>query len=567
MNYAKKLSLALDYRNKNIDSLLLGESVTKQVMIAAHLARALRITPATFTQVVNSSISESSLAWEMRKQILMTEAGDTRTSAATPRAKAGGLPSGLERTSEGPKHAKTDFKPSVANPESHKDRLARLNKEREEIIRAHHATNRAEMKSEVDREDQAFDTNGKTMANVKHYADILTKALQTTPEAERGKKTQAVVQRLIDAANKMLYDPKKHGEKKQWGLAAKYRPMAREDVNFIGDPDLEQIVLEGVVLNEFRGLVNRFRNMVGLGNRRPEPEEEDGEDEGGDEAEEIEERGNTPEEIAVNGIIDTLSAADIGRHGQTTMLQNVIKYVTKAVGTKLQDPAGRNREKIIGDYVDQMLIKQKGKPQMSMAINIGKMVKTMPDGSKDNTVATEVIRTYQRIIAAKGLKATGTYNKTTGVFDIIVTPKSPKAKTLGDAAAMAKAETTDYKNPADGTMDDHGNTAESPADKTSINDPWKNPPKGMKIVGVATQGGKVNPRQTIATDGKIAYVWSLNNKEWKQFDYSTFDELWNGKVIKGVGLKKMPKALDRTEEEPSDRNAPTMSGTSDGRRR
>ncbi len=349
----------------------------------------------------------------------------------------------------------------------------------------------------------------------------------------------------------MLHNPDKHGTKK-WGVAAKYKPMAREDINFIGDPDLEQIVLEGVVLNELGWLTNKLRNMVGLGDRNPEPKENiKSAPTNGAKA-----RGGTPEEVAINGIIDTLKAADISAHGQTTMLQNIIKYVTKAVGTKLQDPAGRKHEEIISSYVDQMLVKQKGKPEMSMAINVGKM------GEK---LAKEALQTYKKVLELKGLKATGNLNKATGVFEFIVTPRDPAVKTVGDAAAMAKAggagkaSTTEYQDldktvsgGSDKTVSDRGDaeTVSDMGDEGDEGEPWLTPPNGKTIVGYLVMKGHEFPKMTLAVGGGKAYNWDMEKKDWSLVNPDVALRLIHGETFKGVSLKvtykkpaKKPTAL------------------------
>ena len=568
MNYVKKLNLALDYRNKNIDSLLLGESVTKQVKIAANLAYALRLTPAMFKRVVNGRITESQLAVAMRQRILLTEAGATRTSTATP--------TGLDDTSEGPTHDRTasgsssydrDANAMAGDPATKKRQTDR------------DAKSRADSQGQSNRDTKAFDRSGNTMSNVKHFADILTKVIQKVPPADRSKKTQEVVKQLLDAANKMLYDASRHGGKKQkWGVSQKYRPMAREGINFMGNPVLEQIVLEGVVLNELLGkFVKGLKNMFGRGDqtgpyKKPtgkhdnaEGWEDEDDDEGAMADEEVKERGGSPEEIAINGIIDTLKAADISTHGQTTMLQNVIKYVTKAVGTKVEDPAGRKREQIMSDYVDQMLKKQSGKPKMSMAINIGKM---------DKKMAAEVIETYKKVLAGKGLKISDKTNNRGGVYEFVIIPKDPKAETVGDAAYSAmKAKTSEYID-----MDKAGGMAMAKAggmgaqkinmppesdedeeyddeEEAEEDKPWRNPPEGSQIIGHLIVDGEEDEEQTVATTGKKGYIYIAKVGKWVKIPDESYYELLAGKSLFGGKVKlktvrdKNPAGSTRDEDQ------------------
>jgi len=610
MNYTKKLAAAFNLKNEHHIDLLLDEDQQWLVNFAALTAYRLGLSPRTFSYFLADTISEDEVIAEMRITLLSEDMRGLKP-----------LHYGLSHTDTidlPATDATTDKekKPKSVSTREHKpvgsyqDQIDALERQREELQMRQVDAGRAERDASLHRDEDAFNPEGETMMNVRQYADALVKHLMKTPRDNRAAATKDVISRLIDAANKMLYDPKHRADGKRygWKVTPKYKPTSGMDrivskqndsttANYSENTEQDtQAILEGVVINELmsfmRNLINRMR-----GKPAEEPEKKgtlqrpisqpspmkkgsastltghsiDPDQPRMDIPVPPKQTSSTTAQIAklTQAIVDTLKTADISPFSQTTMLNNVVKYVMKQVGAKYKHHPDNPREKLIDGYVEKVLAAKKGKKEMDFSLNTGKL---------PPATIRPVLDAYKDAFARRGYHAEIDYRmgrgKSASVSFRVTKDDNPLADNQDPAELASVAGTDNQVAMRDvarggydlgtnsggdlesstyerGALPDNGPetvqkqaAADSTGERLGLGASTNNTPR---YVGFLVKDGSERRDLRVAVMGAKAYVH--NGKSWVELPKDTLKRLWSGEKVGGFELTRTVKG-QRTENHP-----------------
>lgn len=487
MHYTHKLSTILNLNNQQPYHSILNDKEQQLVSVAAYAAAKLHLSGDTMSKLLRNDITEAQIVNEMQHGLLQEIRINNRQ-----------LDLGRQNR---PKGQETDQQAQTWKPKDSSkkgplyDRLKQAEQELEKRRGDLQDVNRQQYKSDAEREEKAFGQDSSMISRIKDHTDRLVDYLVSLPQDQRADKVKEVVKGIINAANQTLslQARQQNGQNNSWRMAPKYRPNTGLDKTAATKQDHiptapggrnESIINTKKPITELFGALKQWlSNRKGASKQSNEiiPAKE------------------------ISGIIDALHAANISPHGQTTMLQNTIKYIMGKTGTKdTIEPA--KREKIIDNYVQRILDNQKHKKEIGFSVNISKMTKPL---------ALDVLNKYKESLTKRGYKAEH-FTRNGGNIEFVATytGKLPGAKDGNEVA---------------------GHPATEKHEPQPVAEPQKTTAKAKEI-GQLTRGGTDKPGLKVIALGKKAYV--LVNGEWKPMDRGALQKLWDGEEVAGLTLHK-----------------------------